>query len=111
MIGMHSLLPLKPSLEGWKHLVVKLQPSTPMPLKPSLEGWKHLWDLFLLLFFINLETFLRGMETAGRRRRCQARRGLETFLRGMETQDTSAEEAPALGLETFLRGMETLHEP
>ena len=82
-----------------------------MPLKPSLEGWKHLWDLFLLLFFINLETFLRGMETAGRRRRCQARRGLETFLRGMETQDTSAEEAPALGLETFLRGMETLHEP
>ena len=56
---------------------------------------------------INLETFLRGMETIIHTGDVPEPDTLETFLRGMETRVWWRKAPHRARLETFLRGMET----
>ena len=78
------------------------------PLKPSLEGWKHILLRDERGVRTGLETFLRGMETLRGPASLWPRTRLETFLRGMETVAVKSGHGTGKStLETFLRGMET----
>ena len=82
---MIDIIPLKPSLEGWKLSQLRKKRATGLTLKPSLEGWK-------------LERCTSGISTG---------RALKPSLEGWKPGRATAFRRPPYPLETFLRGMET----
>ena len=123
-----NLLCFNSSLEVWKHTKTLFPKClTLVSIVPQRYGNKSL--LFLLLFFLRFQQFLRGMETdlrfspgsVGRRvsivpqRYGNRRKHVEVdefsefqqFLRGMETRHNEAECQHCPTFQQFLRGMET----
>ena len=69
----------------WKHGNVDRPPQGHFSLKPSLVEWKQNLNKTIGYNYINLETFLSGMETSFHLGPELDLPGLETFLSGMET--------------------------
>ena len=79
---MTAILPLKPSLEGWKRGIYFGLVRIIGTLKPSLEGWKLCEGCKAAPKILHLETFLRGMETESTDKTCFRQFSLKPSLEG-----------------------------
>ena len=77
------------------------------PLKPSLEGWKPRPGNSRNCHRLDLETFLRGMETDLASIPTSSTQALKPSLEGWKLGQLVAYFGQCGPLETFLRGMET----